>query len=394
MSTKFTKILIYVVLALTIVVTTVCAAVLISGGAGATVSIDTHYISKTAADNNVVIKINGQETNELRVKEGSTVTLTFETVGYNFEGWFAGNEGEWSTASEEVGSEVSYTFNAEGDTKLTAVFDATKYDVSFEGVEGVQNSSYTYGQLLPVPAMEGTQAFIGWADPADSDKIITTMPAIGESSLTLTAKTVDYTSYNFLLDVPASTYVTAGQIQYTYNTGVNISESLNPSRDYYSISAVVINGETIELTDADINNKIMNELLELNVINYENYQDTTIKVLANVKWTCDVEKLVITLKTPHDGIPVTSYDIELEHSDLDFIEEIVISDFYEVMVEKDRFEIGIITYGIKTYFVNNLSWADVTVKDLFDVLASYDNNISGNLTITIDLDEVVAEEAA
>ena len=391
MSTKFTKILIYVVLALTIVVTTVCAAVLISGGAGATVSIDTHYISKTAADNNVVIKINGQETNELRVKEGSTVTLTFETVGYDFEGWFAGNEGEWSTASEAVGSEVSYTFNAEGDTKLTAVFDATKYDVSFEGVEGVQNSSYTYGQLLPVPAMEGTQAFIGWADPADSDKIITTMPAIGESSLTLTAKTVDYTSYNFLLDVPASTYVTAGQIQYTYNTGVNISESLNPSRDYYSISAVVINGETIELTDADINNKIMNELLELNVINYENYQDTTIKVLANVKWTCDVEEVVIALKPPQDDIPAT---FTITPSNLDFIEEIVISDFYKDEIEKDRFKIALITYGTATYSDKNLSWADVTVKDLFDVLANYDNNISGNITITIDLDEVVAEEAA
>lgn len=391
MSTKFTKILIYVVLALTIVVTTVCAAVLISGGAGATVSIDTHYISKTAADNNVVIKINGQETNELRVKEGSTVTLTFETVGYDFEGWFAGNEGEWSTASEEVGSEVSYTFNAEGDTKLTAVFDATKYDVSFEGVEGVQNSSYTYGQLLPVPAMEGTQAFIGWADPADSDKIITTMPAIDGTELTLTAKTVDYTSYNFLLDVPASTYVTAGQIQYTYNTGVNISESLNPSRDYYSISAVVINGETIELADADINNKIMNELLELNVINYENYQDTTIKVLANVRWTCDVEKLVITLKPPQDDISAT---FTIEPSNLDFIEEIVISDFYKDEIEKDRFKIAIITYGTATYSHENLIWSDATVKDLFDFLASHDNNISGNLTITIDLDEVVAEEAA
>lgn len=391
MSTKFTKILIYVVLALTIVVTTVCAAVLISGGAGVTVSIDTHYISKTAADNNVVIKINGQETNELRVKEGSTVTLTFETVGYDFEGWFAGNEGEWSTASEEVGTEVSYTFNAEGDTKLTAVFNATKYDVSFAGVEGVQNSSYTYGQLLPVPAMEGTQAFIGWADPADSDKIITTMPAIGESSLTLTAKTVDYTSYNFLLDVPASIYVTAGQIQYTYNTGVNISESLNPSRDYYSISAVVINGETIELTDADLNNKIMNELLELNVINYENYQDTTIKVLANVNWTCDVEEVVIALKPPQDDIPAT---FTIKPSNLDFIEEIVISDVYKDEIEKDRFKIALITYGTATYSDKNLSWADATVKDLFDVLASYKNDISGNLAITIDLDEVVAEEAA
>ncbi len=391
MSTKFTKILIYVVLALTIVVTTVCAAVLISGGAGATVSIDTHYISKTAADNNVVIKINGQETNELRVKEGSTVTLTFETVGYDFEGWFAGNEGEWSTASEEVGSEVSYTFNAEGDTKITAVFDATKYDVSFAGVEGVQNSTYTYGQLLPVPAMEGTQAFIGWADPADSDKIITTMPAIGESSLTLTAKTVDYTSYNFLLNVPASTYVTAGQIQYTYNTGVNISESLNPSRDYYSISAVVINGETIELTDADLNNKIMNELLELKIINASNCLNDEIIVPANVNWTCDVEEVVIALKPPQDDIPAT---FTITPSNLDFIEEIVISDFYKDEIEKDRFKIALITYGTATYSDKNLSWADATVKDLFDVLANYDNNISGNLAITIDLDEVVAEEAA
>lgn len=391
MSTKFTKILIYVVLALTIVVTTVCAAVLISGGAGATVSIDTHYISKTAADNNVVIKINGQETNELRVKEGSTVTLTFETVGYNFEGWFAGNEGEWSTASEEVGSKASYTFNAEGDTKLTAVFNATKYDVSFEGVEGVQNSSYTYGQLLPVPAMEGTQAFIGWADPAEEDKIITTMPAIDGTELTLTAKTVDYTSYNFLLDVPASTYVTAGQIQYTYNTGVNISESLNPSRDYYSISAVVINGETIELTDADINNKIMNELLELKIINASNCLNDEIIVPANVNWTCDVEEVVIALKPPQDDIPAT---FTITPSNLDFIEEIVISDFYKDEIEKDRFKIALITYGTATYSDKNLSWADATVKDLFDVLASYDNNISGNLTITIDLDEVVAEEAA
>lgn len=391
MSTKFTKILIYVVLALTIVVTTVCAAVLISGGAGATVSIDTHYISKTAADNNVVIKINGQETNELRVKEGSTVTLTFETVGYNFEGWFAGNEGEWSTASEEVGSEASYTFNAEGDTKLTAVFNATKYDVSFEGVEGVQNSSYTYGQLLPVPAMEGTQAFIGWADPAEEDKIITTMPAIDGTELTLTAKTVDYTSYNFLLDVPASTYVTAGQIQYTYNTGVNISESLNPSRDYYSISAVVINGETIELTDADINNKIMNELLELKIINASNCLNDEIIVPANVNWTCAVEEVVIALKPPQDDIPAT---FTITPSNLDFIEEIVISDFYKDEIEKDRFKIALITYGTATYSDKNLSWADATVKDLFDVLASYKNDISGNLAITIDLDEVVAEEAA
>ncbi len=386
MSTKFTKILIYVVLAITIVVTTVCAAILIAGGAGTDVSVDVHYLSRTAADNDVTVKINGQETNELRVKEGSTVTLTFETVGYDFEGWFAGNEGEWSTASEALESEVSYSFTVEKSTKITAVFDATKYEVSFNGVEGVQNGTYTYGQKLPVPSMTGTQAFIGWTDGVDEDGFIATMPAINGKELTLTATTVDYASYNYLLDVPASKYVTAGQIQYTYSAGINLSEALNPSRDYYSISAVIVNGETIELTDADIKNKIINELVESNAINSSNYQNATIIVPANVVWTCDVEELVIKFVAPFDE----SFVGEFKDSNFDYIEEIVISNYFTDVLEKDRFEIAFITYGTNDYFDSNLSWADATVKDLFDVLASYGNNISGNITITIDLDEVVA----
>lgn len=385
MSTKFTKILIYVVLAITIVVTTVCAAILIAGGVGADVSVDVRYLSKTAIDNNVTIKINGQETNELRVKEGSTVTLTFESIGYDFEGWFAGNEGEWSTASEAIENEVSYSFKVAENTKITAVFDATKYDVSFAGVESVQNSTYTYGQLLPIPAMEGTQAFIGWADPADSDKIITTMPAIDGTELTLTAKTVDYASYNFLLDVPASTYVTAGQIQYTYNTGVNLSESLNPSRAYYSISAVVLNGETVEIADADLNNKIMNELLELKIINASNYLNDTIIVPANVNWTCDVKEVVVELVAPFNE----SFEDNFTFTILDTIEEIVVSDRFETY-QKDKYRIS----KINQYFENETSWADGTIKDLFDVLTSYGNELSETVTITIDLDEIFAEEVA
>ena len=385
MSTKFTKILIYVVLAITIVVTTVCAAILIAGGVGADVSVDVRYLSKTAIDNNVTIKINGQETNELRVKEGSTVTLTFESIGYDFEGWFAGNEGEWSTASEAIENEVSYSFKVAENTKITAVFDATKYDVSFAGVEGVQNSFYTYGQLLPVPAMEGTQAFIGWADPTEEDKIITTMPAIDGTELTLTAKTVDYASYNYLLDVPASTYVTAGQIQYTYNTGVNLSESLNPSRAYYSISAVVLNGETVEIADADLNNKIMNELLELKIINASNYLNNTIIVPANVNWTCDVKEVVVELYAPSNE----SFEDNFTFTMLDTIEEIVVSDRFETY-QKDKYRIS----KINQYFENETSWADGTIKDLFDVLTSNGNELSETVTITIELDEIFAEEVA
>ncbi len=385
MSTKFTKILIYVVLAITIVVTTVCAAILIAGGVGADVSVDVRYLSKTAIDNNVTIKINGQETNELRVKEGSTVTLTFESIGYDFEGWFAGNEGEWSTASEAIENEVSYSFKVAENTKITAVFDATKYDVSFAGVEGVQNSFYTYGQLLPVPAMEGTQAFIGWADPTEEDKIITTMPAIDGTELTLTAKTVDYASYNYLLDVPASTYVTAGQIQYTYNTGVNLSESLNPSRAYYSISAVVLNGETVEIADADLNNKIMNELLELKIINASNYLNDTIIVPANVNWTCDVKEVVVELDAPSNE----SFEDNFTFTMLDTIEEIVVSDRFETY-QKDKYRIS----KINQYFENETSWADGTIKDLFDVLTSNGNELSETVTITIELDEIFAEEVA
>lgn len=381
MSTKFTKILIYVVLAITIVVTAVCAAILIAGGAGTDVSVDVHYLSRTAADNDVTVKINGQETNELRVKEGSTVTLTFETVGYDFEGWFAGNEGEWSTASEALESEVSYSFTVEESTKITAVFDATKYEVSFNGVEGVQNGTYTYGQKLPVPSMTGTQAFIGWTDGVDEDGFIATMPAINGKELALTATTVDYASYNYLLNVPASKYVTAGQIQYTYSAGINLSEALNPSRDYYSISAVVVNGETIELTDADIKNKIINELVESNVINSSNYQNATIIVPANVVWTCDVTEVVVELDAPFNE----TFDTNFTFTTLDTIEEIVVSDRFKDSYQKDKFKIS----KVNEFFENGISWADGTIKDLFDVLASYNVELSGSVTITIDLDEIL-----
>lgn len=386
MSAKFTKILTYVVLAVTIVVIVVCAAVLLSSGSAVQISVDTHYISRTAADNDVVVKINGEQTNKLNVKEGSTVTLTFESMGYDFRGWFGGNAGEWSTAAEAVETEVSYTFTANENTELTAAFDATQYVVNFTGIEGVAGDTFTYGEQLPTASATGTEVFLGWKQSATSTEFVTTMPAASTKTVTFEAVVVDYADYNFLFQVPATDYSTAGTIQYTVNTGVNVeSAAMNPQRDYYNLSAVVLNEKTFEFASEDVTSQIANELLSMDLINASNYQSTDISVPATVKWTCVVTSLTLDLDAPYNGLVISAITVPT-----DSIETLVISEQGDFSsYEKDRFQITeVAIMNGNSYFENETSWATATVKDIFDVLVANGETVSGNMTIEISIDAI------
>ena len=386
MSAKFTKILTYVVLAVTIVVIAVCAAVLLSSGSAVQISVDTHYISRTAADNDVIVKINGEQTNKLNVKEGSTVTLTFESMGYDFRGWFGGNSGEWSTAAEAVETEVSYTFTANENTELTAAFDATQYVVNFTGIEGVASDTFTYAEQLPTASATGTEVFLGWKQSATSTEFVATMPAASTKTVTFEAVVVDYADYNFLFQVPATDYSTSGTIQYTVNTGVNVeSAAMNPQRDYYNLSAVVLNEKTFEFASEDVTSQIANELLSMDLINASNYQSTDISVPATVKWTCVVTSLTLDLDAPYNGLDIGAITVPT-----DSIETLVISEQGDFSsYEKDRFQITeVAIMNGNSYFENETSWATATVKDIFDVLVANGETVSGNMTIEISIDAI------
>lgn len=329
MSTRFTKILTYCVLAMAIVAIVVCAAICLTNAVGVKISVDALYLSKTYATENgqeVVIKINGEQTNELVVKKDSTVTLSFEAPGYNFNGWYGVSGSEVTGDTETIGTSVSYEFKASSDMNFAAQFEAIVYNLTYIGSdesEAEVDEAYkqlTYGSALPSLSNNANDGiFLGWklADGA----IVNTVNEFSDENLetegvnvTLTEARRGISEYNIQFNISGIVSGTAG---YDASTGVNVSSL---TRDYYSVTSVVINSNTFSISDTT---SINAELVE----NYLTAQTDPeqVNIEATVVWQLNFNEISFT---DTQGGPFGSDSEVIAQEDPRAIEDIRIVDLF------------------------------------------------------------------
>ena len=129
---------------------------------------------------------------------GKAVTLVnLSRTGYTFEGWYDGTDENAVQVTEVAsGSPGSKTFDA----KWTADY----YTITYEGLEGAENSSlnadeYTIeSNITLVPAVKNGWTFKGWSD---GNGIVSTIPKGSTGNITLTA-TWEITVYTISYSVP------------------------------------------------------------------------------------------------------------------------------------------------------------------------------------------------
>lgn len=191
MSKKLAKIITICLLAVIIPVAIVSIALVLSSSIKYTVKLDKNGYESDLGS--VVLKINGKVQDSLVVSRNSTVTLTVETQGYDFNGWYNGlaEDIDFVTVTPES-TEKTISFKIKNDMNFTADVSIWNFNVSYDGGE---STSVKYGEALKsdiVGKSDGTSStgysrFIGWTK-AEDDKVYTTASfAKSEEVISLTS---------------------------------------------------------------------------------------------------------------------------------------------------------------------------------------------------------------
>ncbi len=110
--------------------------------------------------------------NEASFTNGTSVNVNIESVGYDFLGWFNGDDKTINTQEAPLSTDASYTFEIKNNTQLTAAVKVKSYNIRFSGKyqdesEDVilEGGVYQYGDALPVlkpNSTESKSSFLGW----------------------------------------------------------------------------------------------------------------------------------------------------------------------------------------------------------------------------------------
>lgn len=146
-------------------------------------------------DSKVTIMIDGKEqtSNKVTVTKHTEVTVTYEGVGYDFVGWYAGNYNEINRTGSKVDDAVStlasYTFEVSKNTVLTAVRDVKVYNVTYAGLydDGetamdLQPETLEYNQPLQTITPKVGGISTGWYNTVEGVAGTTTQVANFETS--------------------------------------------------------------------------------------------------------------------------------------------------------------------------------------------------------------------
>lgn len=146
-------------------------------------------------DSKVTIMIDGKEqtSNKVTVTKHTEVTVTYEGVGYDFVGWYAGNYNEINRTGSKVDDAVStlasYTFEVSKNTVLTAVRDVKVYHVTYAGLydDGetamdLQPETLEYNQPLQTITPKVGGISTGWYNTVEGVAGTTTPVANFETS--------------------------------------------------------------------------------------------------------------------------------------------------------------------------------------------------------------------
>lgn len=146
MSKKLVKILSICAFAVLVPLIILGVALSVAGNKAVTLSIfdgGNSVVDHTTSKVAIFINNKEQTSNKITVKQGTAVTVTWEGTGFEFNGWFDGNESE-AQGQDAVSTEKSYTFNLNHDRVLTAIKHYVSYQVEVQFKEGSSAKNTIY----------------------------------------------------------------------------------------------------------------------------------------------------------------------------------------------------------------------------------------------------------
>lgn len=175
-------------------------------------------------------------------KANENVTISADSVGYNFDAW----------TYETVGrkEENSFEILANENASYTANFSVIKFNLTYDNGTSSTVNDVVYGtplQDLEDVYDQGWEAFLGWEF---NERIYTSATFDGNvTDITLTPAYKYQKEITYTFNIEESEYAEAGTVTYNTATGLDLSEA--PTRDFYNLVALIINGNRF---DFDIEN--------------------------------------------------------------------------------------------------------------------------------------------
>lgn len=161
MSKSLTKILTICILALIIPVAIVVTAICLSNAVTYTLTLAIDGFEENAGA--ITLKVNGKDYVEpVQISRNSLVTLSVDSTGYDFGGWFLGTADEISAEDKAISNEKSFTIKIDEDLTLTAMNEIIVYSISYDEETATQ---VKYGsELKVIPDEDRTNGIVfkGW----------------------------------------------------------------------------------------------------------------------------------------------------------------------------------------------------------------------------------------
>lgn len=328
-------------------------------------NVDVKYeFDEEVAIGNIVVTANGQTVAQdgikLKVREGSNVTLNVvKATGYDFVGWTNVTENPTSTTIQ-----ISVSDNA----SYVAEFNAIKYNVTFD--DG-SSETYVYGAELkdgPADVYEnGWKVFQGWSFNGKTYTEALFEGTAREVTVSAVYKVQSEIPYTF--NVSATDFSGAGTISYNTATGLVMTNA--PTRDYYNLVGIVINGTEYRFDGnsfTDAQNTIDRYLVGQNA--------TSISVAPI--WELAGAPITITLPSESDFSGNTDIIDQLTVSSN--IETIKVTEFFGIdATQVASFEVQYNGSNYTFTRTNAEGYANISMLDIFAEIG-YDASVSTELT--------------
>lgn len=328
-------------------------------------NVDVKYeFDEEVAIGNIVVTANGQTVAQdgikLKVREGSNVTLgVVKATGYDFVGWTNVTENPTSTTIQ-----ISVSDNA----SYVAEFNAIKYTVTFD--DG-SSETYVYGAELkdgPADVYEnGWKVFQGWSFNGKTYTEALFEGTAREVTVSAVYKVQSEIPYTF--NVSATDFSGAGTISYNTTTGLVMTNA--PTRDYYNLVGIVINGTEYRFDGnsfTDAQNTIDRYLVGQNA--------TSISVAPI--WELAGAPIIITLPSESDFSGNTDIIDQLTVSSN--IETIKVTEFFGIdATQVASFEVQYNGSNYTFTRTNAEGYANISMLDIFAEIG-YDASVSTELT--------------
>ena len=176
-------------------------------------------------------------------KANEKVTISADSVGYNFNAWTYETTGR--------NEENSFEIKADKNASYTANFSVIKFNLTYNnnGTSSTVNN-VVYGtplQDLEDVYDQGWEAFLGWEF---NERIYTSATFDSDvANITLTPAYKYQKEITYTFNIEESEYAEAGTVTYNTATGLDLSEA--PTRDFYNLVALIINGNRCEIENND-----------------------------------------------------------------------------------------------------------------------------------------------